>query len=74
MSSTAAVEPSRDSYVSGAEAIRRYPALSRVHLYRLVAIQRIRVQLDPGTPMRYHAADLARVMSEATQAKVVAAC
>jgi hypothetical protein len=74
MSTIAAVDLAEDLYIPGAEALRKHPTLSRVHLYRLVAIQRVRAQLPAGAPIRYHAADLARVMSETAQSEAVSAC
>ena len=47
-------------YVSAAEAIRRHPGLNHVVLYRLAAVGRVAVDLQPGTPPRYSATDIAR--------------
>jgi hypothetical protein len=50
-------------YITAAEAIRRHPSLNRARLYRMGLTRMIRVQLLPGIPPRYAAADLDRLMS-----------
>jgi hypothetical protein len=55
---------SADQHISAAEALRRYPQLSRTRLYRLAVGSEVRVILPPGRPPRYNAADLDRIMNE----------
>jgi hypothetical protein len=51
------------AYVSAAEAIRRHPGLNHVVLYRLAAVGKVAVDLQPGVPPRYSLADIGRALS-----------
>ena len=53
-----------DPHVPAAEVLRRYPALSRNKLYRLVVGGDVRCILPPGKTPRYSVRDLERVMTE----------
>lgn len=53
---------SADPHVPAAEALRRYPELSRNKLYRLVVGGDVRCVLPPGKTPRYNVRDLERVM------------
>jgi hypothetical protein len=61
--STLAVANDLADYASAAQAIRKFPGLTRVRLYRMGVTQRIRVKLEPGIPPRYHLEDVAREIS-----------
>jgi|SRR6516165_9318790 hypothetical protein len=59
---------SADSHVTAAEAIRRWPLLSRAKLYYHAMVGEVRFQLPPGRPPRYAIRDLERVMRERSAA------
>jgi hypothetical protein len=61
--SATATAPAPSEWISGAEAIRRYPKISRVRLYRLAAAQIVQTRLIPGSAPQYSAGDLDRLMS-----------
>ena len=61
MSQLAAPAPPR--YLTGLQAIRRWPQINYVWLYRRAALRRIDVELDRGTALRYSAADIERELA-----------
>jgi hypothetical protein len=61
--STATVEPTQAVFISAAEANPRFPGLSPTKLYRLAAHGRVTVNMKPGIPARYSAADIARALA-----------
>jgi hypothetical protein len=52
-----------DEFITQSEARRRYPTLSPSALYYRVVLRKVRTDLQPGSPPRYNAADLAAVMT-----------
>ena len=61
--SATTIEPAKAVFISAAEATRRFPGLSPTKLYRLAAHGRVAVDLKPGIPARYSAADIARALA-----------
>jgi hypothetical protein len=62
--STATVKPTQAVFISAAEANRRFPGLSPTKLYRLAPHGRVTVDMKPGIPARYSAADIARALTD----------
>lgn len=64
MSAAVAIQApaSADPHITAADALRRYPQLSRTRLYRFVVGGEVRCTLPPGRPPRYNVRDLERIL------------